>query len=368
MRNKKLLALGMASLMMVSSISTVFAADATDAASATGSIEGNGGIVGFIDKDVFTVSLPTVANIDFTIDPQELLLVGTPDATLDGSQIATGYADKVLFKDTTNYLTKTKDITIVNKSTYDVDVTLDVSVTGLTKDGDDPYTINLVDTSADGYEAGTNADMSLTVTPTTGTSTDGGDVTGSAGTAVAITDAAGTSIKTTIAAISDIEDAYEVKYASQTYSYGLKDDVSTVAFNAVAYNLSGTVNTAADWTNFNKDTAKALKATIAYTVDKHEDGPKVVMDSTGKITISNLTAAQNVANYASVSLTADDTTYALSASTSSFDGAAWDASTGGTAVFQLNSKYAVWNSKNVTVTVTLSDNSTITTSGTFTIE
>lgn len=306
MRSKKLLALGMASLMIISTCVPVFAeessaaAEGADAVSApaSGTLAGSGDIEGYVDKDVFTVTLPAIANVNFSIDPQELkLATQTEDAKyqVDGSDATQGYGHMVLFKDAEgNDVTKSGDITVVNKSTYAVDVRLDVKLTGLEKTGDNGYKIKVVNESAEDFAWGTDTAISMKVTPSQGQPGEGpvappegqpaeggeenpeggeenpGPVGGGE---TYLTDAAaGVTVTTTVNAIADITEAYEVKgNKTDGYTYGLKDDVSGVTFNQVTFNLSGSVNQDANWANFNKDASKALKVEIAYTVDKHLD-------------------------------------------------------------------------------------------------
>lgn len=373
MTRKKLLALGMASLMVVSTFGTVLAADET-VGPASGTIAGTGGIEGFVDKDVFTVTLPTTADVNFSIDPQELKLATDTSYKVDDAAAAAGYGKKVLFTSAdSKVVTKSQDITVVNKSTYAIDVKVTAKVTGLTKEGASGYTIKLVDdTPAEGassYDWGKDAALSLKLTPTPGTYTGTTVSAGSAEAATVLTDTAnGITVTNKVDAIANVTDAYEVKNDSG-YKYQLKADVSSVAFNEITYNLSGTVNTDADWTNFNKDDSRALTVDLAYTVDKHVDGPQVALSADGKITISNLTADKNFTGYKDVVITLDedDTSAALQSTTSTFDGTNWTTD-GGTAVFQLGSKWSVWNDKPVTVTVTLTDSSTIEIQGTYKIQ
>lgn len=369
MKTRKILAFGMATMLTLSSTVMAFAADeTTDPAS--GSVNGSGSLEGYVDKEVFTVTLPTTTDVDFKLDPQELLLATSSSANLDSAALAAGYGDKVLFVDGSDYLSKSKDITIINKSTFDVDVEVNAKLSGLTKEGEDGYAIQVMDASADDFDFGTDTAITMALTPSTNTITGAAEGTAVAGTATYLTDdAAGVTVKSTVAKSADVDDAYEVTGTTGNYSYAIKADVSAVPFNEAVFNLSGTVNTAADWTNFSKDSAAALNVAVTYTVTKHVDGPQVSMDASGKITVSNLTADKNVTGYAGVVLKkADGESYALRNSSCVWDGSNWDATNGGTAVYQLNSVWASWSGETVTVTVTLSDGSTITTTGTFTVQ
>lgn len=367
MRSKKLVALGLASMMLLSTTTVAFAADASSAP-ATGSIAGDGGIVGYIDKEVFTVTLPTTSDVNFTIDPQELKLATDATFKVDDNTAQAGYGAKVLFenanKNSDGYATKSKAIAVVNKSTFDVDVKLDAKVTGLSKAGE--YDIKMVD---DVSTAGTDTAMSLKITPTTGTSTKGAAISsGTVGTAVTLNGTAeGVSVVQKVDTIEDPSSAvaYEVGTdGSGGYVYKLKDNVESIAFEAVEFNLSGEVNTAADWSKFNEDGSKALKVELTYTIDKHVEGPQVTMSADGLITITGLTATKNLATMDDITLTADGTTYSPSTKNSTWNGDSWTADNGGSATVQLATSWGKgnWNDKSVVVKVKLKDGTTISSS------
>ena len=98
MKQKKVLAMSMATIMAFASTGMVFADDVTDASKATGSVDGTGTIEGYAETDVFTVTLPTTKKVDFKIDPQELLKAISSSDTLDGTAFSTptdGYGKTV---------------------------------------------------------------------------------------------------------------------------------------------------------------------------------------------------------------------------------------------------------------------------------
>jgi len=283
MKKRKLLSLGMAALLVISSTFAAFAEEATSAP-ATGTIEGSGSLEGFVDKDVFVVTLPTTPNADFKIDPQELLLAtkGSSNLKLDGSDMVAGYGDDILFigDGAGNYLSESKNISIVNKSTFAVDVSVGAKLTGLTKandsDGKGGYTIDVIGKDAS-FATNTAIKMKLTATLTNGD-----------GTEYVLTDGDGNEIDTTVYldnstagvtntvkldATADLTKAYEYKKSEQgVYSYGLKADLSQAKFNTATFNLSGTVNATADWTNFSKDSSADLSVTITYSIAKAGEG------------------------------------------------------------------------------------------------
>ena len=257
MKQKRVLAMSMATIMAFASTGMVFAEDVTDAAKATGSVDGTGTIEGYTETDVFTVTLPTTKKVNFKIDPQELLKAVSSSDTLDGTafSVATaGYGKTVLFQDETSatkFTTKSADISVVNKSTFDVDVDVTAKVTGLTKEGENGYSIALMDKDAEDFAFGTATALTLSLTPTNYVLTDTVSSDDTAGTATALTNAeSGVSTKVTIQKSDKVTDAYEFVSESGSYKYKLKADVSTIPFKAVKFNLAGTVNTDADWTNF----------------------------------------------------------------------------------------------------------------------
>lgn len=300
MKQRKLLALGMATLMALSSTVMAFAADET-AEPATGSVSGDGTLEGFVDKEVFTVTLPTTSTIDFKLDPQELLLATKSTAKLDGSALAAGYGSKILFVDGDNFTSKSADITVVNKSTFDVDVTIGAKLTGLSTDN---YNIDVLDASADDFDFGDSTAITMAITPSTNKLTGTTPGTAVAGTATALTSAEnGITLTETVAVSDDVDKAYEVTGTTGSYSYGLKADTSAVAFNTVTFNLSGTVNTAADWTNFSKATNAALGVEITYSVSKHSDSPVFTTgDAVGTIAYTTGSGDSALASITSIKL------------------------------------------------------------------
>lgn len=275
MKLRKFMALGLVALLTMSQTIMAFATDTTDPELATGNTSGDGSLEGYVDTDVFTVTLPTAPTVDFKLDPQELLLVSAPAATLDGSVLATGYGNKILFADQTNYTTESASLDIVNKSTFSVDVTVNAKLSGLTKEDEtNPYDIKVLDSTAEAFEFGDDTAIAMNLTTSAATSTNGtiAPVDPAVETTTALTDAAdGVTVVSTVDSIDDIDTAYEIKYADSVYSYGLKDDVSAVPFKAVSLSLSGTLNDKADWTNFSKDADPSLRVDITYSVAKHVD-------------------------------------------------------------------------------------------------
>lgn len=269
---KKLLALGMATCLALSGTTMAFGADQTAETSAT--IGGSGSIEGYVEKDMFVFTAPTTSDVNFKIDPQELLRKTAQTDTLDGSALAEGYGSNVMFSTTTAnaWATSSQDITVVNKGQFDIDVTVNAKVTGLTKEGTDGYDIQMVDDSIASY--GEETAISMKITPSTSTLTDTTEATKTPVTSdIKYLDASekGVTVKQKVAAASDNAFKIEKDATSGNYKYVFVDDLSTIAFNEVVFNLSGTVNTDANWKNFNNDATKDLKVELTYTVEEHLD-------------------------------------------------------------------------------------------------
>jgi hypothetical protein len=213
---------------------------------------------------------------------------------IDGSNASAGYGANVIFTDgytssdgTTNTDSLTsKDITVVNKSTFDVDVKVTTKVTGLKTDD---YEISLVDDTTADTVKGQAISLAISDTPATLQGTT--ETTDTSKTNKQVLKET-SSYTYTVEAIANPDDAYEVKNTDGTYSYGLKNNVSTVAFNEVVLNISGSVNADADWSKFNAAGTKSLKLEVAYTVDKHSDETTIsgsaysVSSKTNKYTIA----------------------------------------------------------------------------------
>ena len=310
---KKILAFGMATCLALSSATMAFAADETAETSAT--IGGTGSIEGYVEKDMFVFTAPTTSDVNFKIDPQELLRKTNQSDTLDGSALAEGYGANVMFSTATanEWATESQNITVVNKGQFDIDVTVNAKVTGLTKDGDDGYDIKMAEGNASSY--GDETAISLQITPSTSTLTDTTEATKTPVTSdVKYLDAteAGVTVKQKVEAAPD--DAFEIiKEASGTYKYAFVSDLTSIAFNEVIFNLSGTVNTDANWKNFNNDAGKDLKVELTYTVEEHLDVETMYeIKGNGKGFVWTILKADVTGTPTTLYVNADNTWYDLS--------------------------------------------------------
>jgi hypothetical protein len=281
MKQKKFLALGMATVMAFSSTMMVLADDPTTAADVTDAtnaenltIGGSGQMEGYVDKDKFIVTLPTTKTVNFKLDPQGLIKAAQSTAKLDGKALEDADASKILFTDpsdtTTDYTkltSKSSDITVVNKSSFDVDVTVNAKLTGLTSAAENtaPYAIKVVDSIG---ENDTDTEIAMTLTPTPGTITGTTATPGDSGTVTNLTSSdAGVTVTEKVDAAP--AEAFKTTYDSNGYDYVLDSSkTASTAFSTITFNLAGTVNTNADWTNFNKS-SNPMSVTITYSVKKH---------------------------------------------------------------------------------------------------
>lgn len=330
---------------------TAFAADSTEAP-AEGSASGSGDIEGVVNKDVFNVTLPTIASeattFDFILDPQQLIKA-TANAAHSDATFEDGASMLFLRADTT----KTKDyedqsdvLEIVNKSSYDVDIKVTAALTGLS---DEAGTYKIVAKDTDSYTDDTSTSMYLALTLGSDTK--------------AIT-ADGLTSTATIAKAA--EGSYEIAYADGAYKYQLKADVEDSAFSKTTINLSGSCNTSADadW-----DAAKeaAPKVDLTWSVDKHVDGPSISITTAGVVTISNLTAEKN-ANGAKITTqgTASKTTPTALSSSVTYNTNNWTSADGGTLIINLGASYPQYYAGDTMILkATLTDGSVITGSVTF---
>ena len=253
-------------------IMTPLSANAEGETSAEGSTTGSSQIEGIINKDIFSVVLPTIADgdttFDFIIDPQGLI-AATSNAAYANATFSD--ADKALFfkNDTDKYSSTSNSLTAVNKGTGVVDVTLSATADAL-KDDTAGYSIQLADSAS---FASSNTTTSLYLALASGSDT------------VALTEN-GASISTSLEAAP--ADAYEVKYENGAYSYGLTDAAQAAdytGFDSLDFNLTGACNTNADWTAA-KDATPTVEVT--WALKKHYDDINItkLASSSAPITVT----------------------------------------------------------------------------------
>lgn len=249
---KKFLATLTATAMLFSTMTVMAAEDTT--APASGEITAEGELEEYLEKDVFSVVLPTVNEISFVLDPQGLLHVADEDLYTGGTGAA--YFDNTVsgsnvksFSDTSN------PIIIRNKSSYDVDVKLNLEVT--TED------IALVTSGDLATAAAPSMYLGLTVSD------------GSAASTATVTGSDYVAATKTVAAVpvvdgSSVTKGYEIDVTSgdspsgYSYSYKLTDDFTDADAKYIGYNLTAACNNVEGW----KSVDTKVSAKIVWSCDK----------------------------------------------------------------------------------------------------
>lgn len=230
-------------------------------------ITGEGELEGTVDTDVYSVILPTeaaqVANLDFILDPEELI-ANTDAAKYNGADFEDGatlfFANGV--SENATYSSKSDDLTVVNKSTFDVDVAVSATITGA-----DGITLTDDKTFADDK----NASVYLALV-------DGDNE-------VAIT-ADGASLKSKIAKAP--EGAYEYSWSEQDgYKYELSVSANDMDFEDYSFNLTGACNSAGDWSELE---SIAPSVEVTWEIKEHKDNAAPSLGTTA-VTFSKASGA-----------------------------------------------------------------------------
>ncbi len=265
---KRFLALGLALVLTVSSSVMVFAEDPEgESTTPATSMEGSGAVEGSVDTDVYSVVLPTeaesAASLDFILDP-EGLIENTEGAAHTGETFEDGAT--LFFKNAdgdTTWSSTSDELVFVNKSTYDVDVSVSAEVTGA--DG-----ITMTEDKA--FTDDTSASMYLALV-------DGEDA------ETAITSGAATA-KVQVAKAP--EGAYEYSWTEEDgYKYSLASDLTDITFAEAAFKLTGACNAAGSWGDL---TAVAPKVTITWNIAEHKDNAAPAIATTD-VTFSKASGA-----------------------------------------------------------------------------
>jgi hypothetical protein len=257
-RFSKFVALATTITMLAAPVS-VFAADASADATtspASGSVTASGELEGWVDKEVFCVELPTIAENDttfqFRLDPQDLIGETKTDDDkygVDGLELADSDTSAGLyFIDADGKLSSTSAaLTATNKSSVDVSVSVSATLanaTGLTLASSDAFA---------GVEDKNSIYLELTAKNADG------DVSANAlanGTA---------KYEGTLAS----SDAYSVAVSGDAYVYEL--DSSATDFDSVDFYLTGKCNQAegVDWSSL---TNIAPTVTVKWTLSAASTG------------------------------------------------------------------------------------------------
>lgn len=302
MRNakvSKILAASMAAAMLFSSV-TVFAADITAPDSASSSIDGDGSLEGYVNKEAFRVVLPTIKDVNFTLDPQGLLNKANEQKYKQGAGAV--YFTNAQDDGTTAYSNTSDGITIINKSSYDVEVGLSVTL----ETGD----IALV--AKDDLATVTEPSLYLGFVEDTSE-------------AIAITDSSFESTPATVDAVPEVDgtnvtEGYEIKASTEKpddnpdakespegyyYSYGLTAGFADTDAEKVTYKLEGACDSKADWSGIDTE---AVTANVAWTITKAGE-PSISGSAYSRSNTANTYALRNVSQgIKSIQLSTDGTT------------------------------------------------------------
>lgn len=255
---KKGTAAALTAALMLSSSMVAFAAEQEGSLSGTGELEGT------LSTDVFSVVLPTVSDTDttfnFILDPEGLI-----SATSAAKYNATFEEDSTLFFKNSdgNYSSKSNALTVTNKSTMAVDITLTATVSNV--EG-----ISITEDNA--FTGDKSASLYLALTD---------------GTATSAVNASGSASLTT-SVDSAPADAYIVQWnsANSKYEYVLADESNTT-FPTYSFQLTGACNPNGDWSGLS-DAAPSVN--VVWSVAEHVDQ---VAPSVGK-TSYVMTAGQPI--------------------------------------------------------------------------
>lgn len=274
---KKLMVFSMTGAMMLAPMSAM-AADQTTTSPAEGTIPGTGNLEGYVNKDVFSVQLPTITDqtiFNFTLDPQKLLK-STGGQT--GDSVKDKYeADSTLFFKQTDgsYKNTSQTLTAYNTGTNDVNVTLSATASKLGN-------LKLSDSET---MSGTDTSIYLGLTQT-------GLTQDSAVAEAAIKDGTGASLTGSLAGVD--EQYFETTYdKSQTgkYKFALKSDEADkigteqgTMFPSVQFGLKGAANATADvdWSTIDIDNTNPTVDVKWTLTDGNITGPSVQTTATFK--------------------------------------------------------------------------------------
>lgn len=254
---KKIIATAMSATLVLSSSVLAFADDNV----ANGNTSGTGSMEGTVSTDVFDVVLPAIPADDTTfnyiLDP-EGLIEKTESAKYAGKTFEQGAT--LFFANTAtgaayDYSSTSDSLTVVNKSTMDVDVTLNATISAV--DGISMAPDNLFQDSR----------TSLYLALTDGTSS------------AAIDGTEGATITAKVDAAP--EEAYEYNWntTENKYEYKIVDDVTNITFSDYSFQLTGACNTNGDWSGL---TDAAPVVAVTWTVKEHAAAPSIA-ETTGKM-------------------------------------------------------------------------------------
>lgn len=297
----KLIAASTAATLLLAP-ATVFADDVTDPGSASSGINGNGELEGYVKKDVFRVVLPTIQDVDFTLDPQGLL--NKANSTKYPTKAGAVYFENAAAGGGDPSYTDTSDeITIYNKSSYDVEVGLSVTLdTGdVALVAKDALATAKVPSLYLGLIKGTDAATAITTS-----SYDSAAATVTKVPEVSDTVTAGYQIKANQTAVEGVDKSPNGFW----YTYELTPGFADSDAQKISYKLEGACDSAtdADWSKIDK----AVTAKVAWTITK-AGVPSITGKAYSIQNTANTYTMKNVTEeIKSISISTDGKTPALS--------------------------------------------------------
>lgn len=262
MRKKRFLAVVLtASMVLGNSVMAMASASANivNTDPAVGNAEGSGSVEGIVNKNVFSVELPTQAEkasvFDFIMDPQELVSATDAARYTSANSVVSGsmYFKNVSANGTYDLGPTSKALTVKNRSTMDVDVTLSANITGLTG-------VELISTNASDVPAFGNGKPSVYM------ALSGNEISGNGAPTISPITAASSKITTTI---SGADGQYEVSY-NNGYSYALSSNSANFAGYSFALTGASGGGDYDSWTEVAGLTT-APKVTVTWTLTEHVD-------------------------------------------------------------------------------------------------
>lgn len=245
---KRVAAFSMAAVMMCGSAFTVMAADDTNSAEGTGKYEGKDG-----EMPLISITLPTSTELagvyDYIADPNDLLSSAADNGSL-GSTATINTNKGILFETAADtYGPTSKKFEIESENMQDIDVTVAVKI----KEAGDSF---IKYASADTFTDSTDNELYLALTNAAASADDLEAVPLTATGATMTQMAAG------------VEGNYELKYntTNSKYEYALKGS-GTTAWNKVAFDMTGAINTAAEW----GEDVKFPKIEVTWSYAEHKD-------------------------------------------------------------------------------------------------
>lgn len=270
---KKLMVFSMTGAMMLAPMSAM-AADSTTTSPAGSSAQGTGNLEGYVNKDVFSVQLPTITDqsiFNFTLDPQKLLnSTGGQGGEPNKNKYDAG--STLFFKQADdNYKNTSQTLTAINTGTNKVNVTLSATASNLGN-------LKLSDTET---MSGTDTSIYLALTQT------GAD---DANSDAALKEDTGASLTGSLKGVN--KDLFETKYNASlpgNYEFVLKDDEKAkidtddgTNFPRVTFGLKGAANATdgVDWSTVDTTSTQPTVDVKWTLTDGNITGPSVQTTAT----------------------------------------------------------------------------------------